>query len=83
MMNDVRYAVDFLLKGETKWRRTMFHELCDLPLQEKILWENPIMVATSLVAIQPRLLTPKELSIIASPMPSRIMHVPPSCDSSV
>lgn len=47
----VRYAVEYLIKGETLWRRTMEHLKEDLDSQAEVLWENPSMAATRQVVI--------------------------------
>lgn len=59
----VRYCVEYLLKGETLWRRTMEHTLEYLAIQNSVLWRNPSMAATRMVAISEhvRLLTPTEI----------------------
>jgi hypothetical protein len=60
----VRYAVEYLIKGETEWRRTMVQPLDNIMPQEEILWENPAMAATRMIAFCDfsRLLTPQELA---------------------
>ena len=61
----VRYAVEYLIKGETIWRRTMDQPLSALCTQEEVLWRNPAMAATRMIAYcdYTRLLNAEELSV--------------------
>jgi hypothetical protein len=47
---NVRYAVEYLIKGETEWRRTMDHPLSYLLTQEDTLWRNGELAATRMIA---------------------------------
>jgi hypothetical protein len=58
-----KYYVDFLIKGETEWRRSMPLPLKDLHAQNDVFWKNRNMEATRMVAVEWRLLTQEELDL--------------------
>jgi hypothetical protein len=50
-----RYAVEYQLKGENKWRRTMEHPYDTLALQEQVLRQNPTVSVVRSVALREEL----------------------------
>jgi hypothetical protein len=67
----MKYAVEYMLKWETKWRRTMDQPLEYLGVQESELWKNPAMAATRCIAYweETRLLNEAELKEMAVGQP--------------
>ena len=63
----VRYCVEYLIKGEIRWRRTMEHPLEALQLQVDELWKAGHIAATRCIAVYEctRLLTKDEVGPLA------------------